>query len=104
MVNPFVLYFTGLYRLTLEALNNAVKHAEPTRIEVEVRNADDQLSVTISDDGVGFDPVRPHPGHLGQSTMAERASAIGATLLIESSPGAGCTVTVSLPVAGGGNT
>jgi PAS domain S-box len=93
-----------LYRLTLEALNNAVKHAEPTRIEVEVRNADDQLSVTISDDGVGFDPVRPHPGHLGQSTMAERASAIGATLLIESSPGAGCTVTVSLPVAGGGNT
>ncbi|WP_353509944.1 histidine kinase [Intrasporangium sp.] len=89
-----------LYRLTLEALNNAVQHAEPTRIAVEVMKLDDRLTVTISDDGVGFDPVRPHPGHLGQSTMAERASAIGATLIIDSSPGTGCTVTVIQPLAG----
>ena len=87
-----------LYRLTLEALNNAVKHAEATRIDVAVMSTDDRLTVTITDDGIGFDTAQPHPGHLGQSTMAERATAIGATISVTSAPGAGCTVTVTLPV------
>ncbi|HEX6054593.1 MAG TPA: histidine kinase [Intrasporangium sp.] len=85
-----------LYRLTLEALNNAVKHAAAKRIDVAVTSADDRLSVTIADDGIGFDPEQPHPGHLGMSTMAERARAIGASLRVASSPGSGCTVTVTV--------
>ncbi|GAB3055374.1 hypothetical protein GCM10027053_15250 [Intrasporangium mesophilum] len=88
-----------LYRLTLEALNNAVKHAEARRIEVAVLSTDDGLTVTIADDGIGFDTARPHPGHLGQSTMAERATAIGAAISVESAPDAGCTITVTLPTA-----
>lgn len=91
-----------LYRLTLEALNNAVTHAEAAQIDVAVMSADDRLTVTIADDGVGFDPTRPHPGHIGQSTMAERATAIGATVTVVSAPGAGCTVTVTLPAPHGG--
>jgi PAS domain S-box-containing protein len=88
-----------LYRLTLEALNNAVTHAEAARIDVTVMSADDRLTVTISDDGVGFDTALPHPGHIGQSTMTERAAAIGATINVMSAPGSGCTVTVTLPAA-----
>jgi PAS domain S-box-containing protein len=89
-----------LYRLTLEALNNAVKHAHATRIDVAVVCADDRLTITIADDGVGFDPAQPHPGHIGQSTMAERSAAIGAALSVASAPGAGCTITVGLPDEG----
>lgn len=86
-----------LYRLTLEALNNAVQHAQAMRIDVAIMNVDDRLTITIADDGVGFDPGQPHPGHLGQSTMAERSAAIGATIDVVSAPGAGCAVTVALP-------
>jgi signal transduction histidine kinase len=87
-----------LYRLTLEALNNSVRHAEATRVDVAVISADDGLRITITDDGIGFDPNQPHPGHLGLSTMDERAVAIGATLGVASTPGAGCSVTVTLPL------
>lgn len=85
-----------LYRLTLEALNNAVTHAHATRIVVGITADADALVITIADDGVGFDPAQPHPGHIGQSTMSERAAAIGATMTVVSAAGAGCTVTVAL--------
>lgn len=88
-----------LYRLTLEALNNALKHAQAARITVDVMSTDSGLTVTVTDDGVGFDPAQPHPGHLGQLTMAERAAAIGAQLHVTAKPGAGCIVTVTVPAA-----
>jgi signal transduction histidine kinase len=53
--------------------------------------------VTVRDDGAGFDPDAGHAGHLGLSTMAERAKIIGAGLTITSTPGVGTTVTASLP-------
>lgn len=88
-----------LYRLTLEALNNAVKHARATRIGVAVNAGRTGLEIVVTDDGVGFDPALPRPGHLGQATMAERAAEIGADLRVVSAPGAGCTVTVQLPTS-----
>jgi len=90
-----------LYRLTLEAMNNAVKHAHASGIRITFSVAVDGLAIEITDDGVGFDPSQPHPGHLGQSTMAERAAAINAELRVESAAGAGCTVTVNLPQTSG---
>jgi signal transduction histidine kinase len=86
-----------LYRIALEALNNALKHAHATRISVTVASTDSGLTVTISDDGAGFDSSERHPGHLGQSTMHERAAAIGAMLRVSTAPGKGCAVTVTLP-------
>ena len=91
-----------LYRLTLEALNNAVRHSRATHIDVTVARTGDHLTVTVTDNGVGFDPAQPHPGHIGQSTMAERAAEIGATLYVASAPQAGCTVSVTLPDGPGG--
>jgi signal transduction histidine kinase len=90
-----------LYRISLEALNNAVKHAHASRIDVTLTATGSVLKISIADDGVGFDPAQPHPGHLGQQTMAERAAAIGAQLEVVSSPGAGCTVVLQLAPATG---
>jgi signal transduction histidine kinase len=88
-----------LYRIALEALNNALKHAHATQISVAVANTESGLTVTISDDGTGFDASERHPGHLGQSTMYERAAAIGAMLRVSTAPGKGCAVTVTQPAS-----
>jgi signal transduction histidine kinase len=86
-----------LDRLVSEALHNVVKHARADGATVRVSVQADMLQVTVSDNGAGFDPDVARPGHLGLSTMAERAEAIGADLAIASAPDAGTTVTVSLP-------
>lgn len=89
-----------LYRLVLEALHNTVKHAAATTVAVQVR-ADDAahlLTVQVRDDGRGFDPASVQEGHLGQVTMRDRAMAVGGHLTVDSEPGAGCVVTVSVPV------
>jgi PAS domain S-box-containing protein len=86
-----------LYRIVSEALHNVVKHAGADGAAVIVTARAGILRVAVSDDGVGFDPAVRHAGHLGLSTMAERAEVIGAELTITSVPGTGTTVAVSLP-------
>ena len=86
-----------LYRIVLEALHNVVKHARAGRADVRVAARDGVLRVTVSDDGAGFDPGTAQVGHLGLSTMADRAKTIGAELTVASAPGAGTTVTLALP-------
>jgi signal transduction histidine kinase len=85
-----------LFRIAQEALSNALKHARASRIEVFVDLDDNRLEVR--DDGVGFDPgdqlVRSK--HLGLTSMEERAAEIGATLTIDTAPGVGTTIGVTL--------
>jgi signal transduction histidine kinase len=88
-----------LYRIVLEALNNAVKHAAASRISMDVEVAGDELSITVADDGVGFDPGVVPAGHLGRWTMAERAAALGAVLSVDSRPGSGSRVRVAVRLA-----
>lgn len=90
-----------LYRLVLEALHNTVKHAAATfaAVEVTVDDATHLLTVQVRDDGRGFDPLTVGEGHLGQVTMRDRAAAVGGDLSLRSSPGAGCLVTVTVPLA-----
>ena len=85
-----------LYRIVLEALHNVVKHARASRADIRITTQDGIMRVTVSDDGVGFDPGAGHSGHLGLSTMTARARAIGAELTVTSAPGAGTTVTLVL--------
>ena len=85
-----------LYRIVAEALHNVVKHAAATRATVRVTDERGKLRVEVTDDGAGFDPDSEHVGHLGLSTMADRAAAIGAELTITSAPGAGTIVAVSV--------
>jgi signal transduction histidine kinase len=88
-----------LYRLGQEALANASKHAEATRITVALTNDDSSIGLEVSDDGRGFDPAATYAGHLGLTTMRSRASEIGAKLRIDSAPGQGTAVRVELPIA-----
>jgi signal transduction histidine kinase len=86
-----------LYRIAQEALSNARKHAEADFVEVSLRAGSEGLILRITDDGIGFDPgrvVRLEEGHLGLTTMRERAALAGGTCRIESAPGRGTTVEV----------
>ena len=67
------------------------------RVDVHLEHGDVALELRVSDDGAGFDPRLDRPGHLGLRTMRERADAIGATFDVDSSPGRGSTVTVTVP-------
>lgn len=84
----------AFYHITQEALNNALKHANATSVRVILRQDEQEMAVTISDDGNGFDvtEVTPHNGGLGLTTMLERATQIGGTMMIDST-GQGTTIT-----------
>jgi signal transduction histidine kinase len=85
-----------LYRVAQEALHNVVKHAGATTVRVRLTQSDGSVTLAISDNGKGFDPAGDFPGHLGLRSMRERALAAGGVLAIESTPGAGTTVRVTL--------
>lgn len=91
----------NLLRILREAVNNAVKHSGADTIDVTLRNRADALTLTIRDDGSGFDRdhAAPGPGHYGLIGMKERASQIGAALQVDSQPGAGTTISVTLPAS-----
>jgi PAS domain S-box-containing protein len=86
-----------LYRVASEALHNVVKHAGANHASVHVSIEGGALKLVVGDDGAGFDPELVYAGHLGLSTMGERAAVIGADLTIASAPADGTTVTVTLP-------
>jgi signal transduction histidine kinase len=90
-------------RIALEALHNAVKHAEASAVRVDVIDLDDAVAVTVTDDGRGFDPTIARPGHLGLTSMRERAAAIGADLHLSTSPGAGTTVRLTVSASPAAN-
>jgi PAS domain S-box-containing protein len=84
----------ALYRIAREAVNNIVKHAGASRVTLRLDHRPDATSLEIADDGAGFASSDAYPGHLGLRSMRERATAVGATLEIESSPGAGTRIRV----------
>jgi signal transduction histidine kinase len=84
------------YRIVQEALTNAVKHGAATHARVKIREDDSTVHVVVSDDGSGFDPSAVSAG-FGLLGMRERVELLGGTLEIESAPGSGATVKVSLP-------
>ncbi len=88
-----------VYRLLQEALTNIAKHASPTRIEVSLNEHAGRVSVSISDNGRGFDPRRTSANAYGLLGMRFRVESDGGQLLVESSPGAGTALRAWLPVS-----
>ena len=95
----------NLYRIVQESLNNIVKHARAGRVKIEVRqeSAPDAkrasgIVIQIEDDGCGFDPAALTNGKrgLGLSSIAERSRMLGGEVVIDSTPGHGTVVTVTL--------
>ncbi|WP_209923503.1 GAF domain-containing sensor histidine kinase [Mycolicibacterium lutetiense] len=93
----------ALYRIAQECLQNVVKHAEADRARLTFSVDDRVARLEIVDDGKGFDTFE-HPlgsdemGGYGLLSMAERAEIVGGRLHIRSRPGAGTTVTASIPL------
>ncbi len=89
-----------LLRCAQEAVANALKHANANEIRICLEYKTDESHLTIADDGRGFEPVEadsPSRPSFGLMHLRERASRIGAGLSIESTPGAGTTITISIP-------
>ncbi|MFI1166920.1 histidine kinase [Streptomyces sp. NPDC020801] len=93
---------TDLFRVVSEAMINAVKHAEARRLDVHIRcqGADGRdLLIEVRDDGKGFNPDTPRPGHLGLVSMSERITQLGGTFSVVSAPGRPTTVRAEVPGA-----
>lgn len=89
-----------LYRLAQEAVVNARKHAEATSVRIDIATAADGITMRVQDDGKGFVPEVAQvarPGHLGLSTLVERAELAGGWARVSSSPGDGTTMECWLP-------
>jgi signal transduction histidine kinase len=88
---------TNAYFLVSEAVTNALKHADATRVTVMVRHEDTLLRLQVEDDGLGFEPsATAHRG--GLIHLRDRVNALGGTLQLVAEPGAGTRVTALLPV------
>jgi signal transduction histidine kinase len=92
----------ALYRITQEALNNVAKHAGASQVEVALCCEAGRATLSIEDDGSGFEMQDVLPDRLGLGIMRERAERIGAACEISSSPGLGTHVFVGWPAQGDG--
>lgn len=90
---------TAAFRVLQESLTNAVRHAQALRIEVTIAATPDALALTVTDDGVGFDPVtgRAAGGGFGLIGMRERATTLSGSFDVESAPGRGTRIHLLLP-------
>lgn len=90
----------SLFRIAREALNNVVKHAGATRASVHLEEGPDQVLLRIEDNGKGFEPrsiVQNGQAHWGLATMRERAELLHGRFEINSTPGQGTAILVSIP-------
>lgn len=91
----------ALYRITLEALNNVLKHASATEVVVELKSEDGKFVLKVKDNGIGFNQVEiAQKGGVGLSSMRERAEALGGLFEISSGVNQGTNITVKIPLQG----
>ncbi len=88
-----------LYYIAVEALNNALKHAQATAVEVLIDQDETAVTLQVKDNGQGFDTAAAvSSGGLGLTSMKERVAPYGGTVKINSAVHQGTTITVTLPV------
>jgi signal transduction histidine kinase len=88
---------TTLYRITQEALTNVVKHADATRVSIVLTRRNGSVCAVIEDDGRGFSEGQGTENGLGLLGMRERVALVDGRLTVESSPGAGTTLSIEVP-------
>jgi two-component system sensor histidine kinase UhpB len=86
----------ALFRIVQEQLNNVLKHAAATKVSVVLNLEQNDIHLTISDNGKGFDPLHQRAG-LGLNNMEARVKAFAGKITVRSSPGNGCTVEAVVP-------
>jgi signal transduction histidine kinase len=86
----------ALYQIAKEATTNALTHSRARNIWVALHQEGNRVELSVSDDGIGFDPTVIPTGHLGVEIMRERASAISADLWVDSAPDGGTRILLSV--------
>ncbi|HXQ36286.1 MAG TPA: ATP-binding protein, partial [Anaerolineales bacterium] len=86
----------SVYRVAQEALTNAARHADAKTLRVTLRHDTNCLTLTVADDGSGFDPTQVNDARYGLKGLHERAEMIGGTLEVDSQPQKGTTVKLSI--------
>ncbi|ROQ35245.1 signal transduction histidine kinase [Streptomyces sp. PanSC19] len=97
-------YEVALLRIAQSALANTVRHASASRAEITLSFMDASVTLDVVDDGRGFEPASVRPssdGGFGLPAMRSRAESLGGTFTVESAPGQGTAVAVSLPLPAG---
>jgi PAS domain S-box-containing protein len=89
---------TALYRLLQEGMNNAVKHAKATSVWVNLEYLDGEVSISLEDDGQGFDPNQRSSYGIGLQGLRDRFLTLGGNFEVESAQGQGTRLYGSLPV------
>jgi signal transduction histidine kinase len=87
----------ALYRITLGAFRNVVKHAHAGRVDVRLEAHGGEVDLEVEDDGVGFEPDRTLSANPGLRYMRDRACGVGGSLEVVSAPGRGTRIRVSVP-------
>jgi len=87
-----------LYRIAQEAFHNIIKHARASMVVLRLARETNEMILEIRDNGRGFNPADPFPGHLGLRSMHERVAKMGGTLTIASIPGQGTCIGVRMPI------
>ena len=93
---------TCVYRIAQESLTNVARHAQASEVEVELICDEGMITLSIRDDGVGFDlgPISQSGAHLGLLSMKERLRLVHGTLEVATSPGEGTHIQVHIPWQG----
>ncbi|MDO7884895.1 PAS domain S-box protein [Hymenobacter cheonanensis] len=95
------LLTTAVYRIVQELLNNVMKHAQAHEVFVQVSREDDQLHISVEDDGVGFEADTPGRSGIGLAGIRTRVGLLGGTFTINSRPGRGTGFFLQLPILPG---
>jgi signal transduction histidine kinase len=93
---------SAVYRLVQECLNNVARHSSASCVNISVDSADEELRLSVEDDGVGFcvQEAQAKRGSLGLAGMSERVALLGGELHVTSRPGRGTRVLIELPIRG----
>ncbi len=89
---------TAAYRIVQEAVNNALRHAAPARVQIQVRVEGVDLAIRVTDNGRGLPVDWRKPGHYGVLGMRERAVALGGTFELQRPDGGGVCVAARIPL------
>jgi PAS domain S-box-containing protein len=88
----------NVYRIIQESINNMLKHAEAKNLDLSITAAENELHVSIKDDGRGFDPLTTTSKGIGVSNIINRVDSFNGKIDINAQPGKGCHIQVVLPL------
>jgi two-component system, NarL family, sensor histidine kinase UhpB len=89
----------AIYRVVQESLVNALRHAEPSRVDISVTGNESGVRITVADDGIGLPSDWQRPGHFGLRGLADRVAQLGGTLEVGNQPERGARVSAEIPLA-----